>query len=411
MKASISAKTLELLKEHHQKKNASALLHLAARTQIRHPNSIVGRVYTARGLALMKRYSEAAEILESIVTPFPGLRKIWSEWLHCLKKSRQMIVWEIQAERFLRQHFSEKIAFELGRHCLSQGRYQEALTQFRRIMERSENARVWKSRLAMAMALCSFELGNLRDCEEWLNDFGGTRARRLRIRLLEKEGKLAQALMNLRELPDYERSPALLQKGYRLSYRLGDEDGQILALESLLGHSSSPSRRLQFLSRLEELYRRKKDLKSVCATLRRRLGVNAKEPNTLHRLGLALEERGEYAKARKVLEEYTRLRPFSPEGLLDFVRVLRHLGEEHLAFEQLRAAWLLGAQEESLGLDLSSEYLRRQRVEESRKVLESVLERHGGSSQVYAMLALCARQSGNSRLQKHYESLAERLAA
>ena len=101
--------TLRLLKHYYKTENSEALLRSSSKLQVQSPNSIVARAYTARALFMTSKYNQAAEIFESIIIPFPRLKKLYVEYLESLWLSGQRSIYEVQAFRFLNIIFGSNL--------------------------------------------------------------------------------------------------------------------------------------------------------------------------------------------------------------------------------------------------------------------------------------------------------------
>jgi len=404
MSHQISKKTLEALNAQLRSRNVDGLLQLTARIQIDNPNSLISRLYTARGLMLTRKYAEASDILETIVLPFPRFKKIFLDYLKCLNLAGRKLQWEVQAQRFLEYHFSEKVILGLARRYFKTKLWEQAHQLLARLLAGTKQAQYWEKKLALPLGRVFFEMGNFKEALKFLEISGSDSSLFLQARIYSGMGQMGKAHSLIAHVSD-KNHPRIAKFRLSLARKSGNQESEIQALEELLNHHCSPKDRALQLYRLGNLYCKAQDYDRAVRIFH---SLQALVPANLKILGLrihCLEQAGSFSKAFELCLKFHRRSPFHVNNLRTGVRLALNLDKSDQAYSLLKGAWLCGIKDTGLRIQLAELCLKRLDCKEAKRVLEGVLEESGADSRVYGLMATAWELEGNIRISTYYREL------
>lgn len=404
MVTKISQATMLALQTQLRAKNPDGLMRMAAAVHAKNPNSLVSRYYTAKALMIKHEYAQASDVLETIILPFPRLRRVFLDYLDCLQHCQRRIQWQIQAARFLEFHQSDRIRLALGRSYFKSRDWNHAYAVFSPLLKTSKNAGLWRRQLALPMGKLHYELGNFSEALACLEKCSKDAALVLRARILAELNHPEQAIQCLDTLSVRGRQSTLRLR-LSLARKSSNRDLELTVLQEMLSGVLSPNDRVQVLARLVHFYMQQGDWKEVYSSLR---DLRALKPGSSSILKLqvrACEQLGLLKEGRQHALRYLRMRPFDAANLRTLSFMCLELGFRDEAIRHLKAAWLCGVKDKELRMDYATLCLEDMNHQESKRVLESVIEEFGPDSRAYGMLAAVWKLSGNHKVSQYYEAL------
>ncbi|MBT3786677.1 tetratricopeptide repeat protein [bacterium] len=400
----IRPKTLSHLNELFRTRNASGLLKAASDVQAQAPNSIIGRVFTARALALEKRFGSAAEILESIILPFPKLRKVYLEYLGYLRQAGRRAQWEIQAFRFLEYHDSAKLCLQLGQFFYRRKEWKRSLHCFRKLEELGSE-KISSAHLEYLLGLLTFKLGDHVSAGNYLKEIYTDEAFHLKAKIYFDQGSYRKALESLRSMGNLHACQQSLGLGARICKGLKDVDGEQEFLEKLIKFPSDSSGRWKILERLEVLAMGQNDRSYRLQV------VNAKRK--LQPTNLALKkqaaslywELNSQRRAVRLYEQVQKEDPFDADVLERLSSYFEDKGNLQRAFYLLKSGYIGGSNSFPMDLRYAQLALRQGRIPEARDVLHDLLKCGKSRARIYYLLATAYELEGREDVSRYYKGL------
>ncbi len=401
--------TLKYLKDLYAKKSADALLNSATKLQVECPNSIIARVYVARGLALGQRFAEAADILESVVLPFPKLKRVYLEYIRYLKSAGREAQWEIQSFRFLEYHSSSKLCYELGGYFFRKREWRRALSCYQRLKGDVGNRglRVPVEVLDGVIGTVYFHLGDFNSAMDYLSDASLDSACYYRARIYRDRGALGKAMTELRQMKGLNRDIRALGLGWELCRGLRDSEGEIEFLEGLYSKVSKVSDKIKALQRMDWAAGKLGDS-----------AYRVRVINTLRTLGpdsVALKKKaaGLYCglnrrrKASTLYRSVLKDNSFDQESLDYLSRYYREQGKAQKAYDYLKAGYIGGANSYSMDMEYAELAMELGFLTEARDVLLELLKQGKSLARLYFLLSRVYEFQGQKRVAKYYRGLHE----
>jgi hypothetical protein len=401
--------TLKYLKELYAKKSADALLNSATKLQVECPNSIIARVYVSRGLALGKRFAEAADILESVVLPFPKLKRVYLEYIRYLKAAGREAQWEIQSFRFLEYHSSSKLCYELGGYFFRKREWRRALSCYQRLREAMGRGGEQGSLTVLdgIIGMVYFHLEDFNSAIEYLSDSSLDSTCYYRARIYRDRGALGKAMTELRQMKGLSGDLRALNLGWELCRDLRDSEGEIEFLETLYPKVSKVSDKIKALQRMDWAAGKLGDSSyrvRVINTLR------ALGPDTLDLKKKAASLYWGLNRRRKASLLYCDIlkdSSFDQESLDYLSRYYREQGDAQKAYNYLKAGFIGGANSFSMDMEFAELSLELGKFTEARDVLLELLKQGNSLARLYFLLSRVYEFQGQKRVSKYYRGLHE----
>lgn len=409
----IRRNTLELLKHYHRSNNPDALLRSSSRLQIESPNSIVARIYTARALVMNSQYIQAAEIFESILIPFPRLRKVYLEYLDCLWLGGRRSIFEVQSFRFLEFHFSGRICFRLGYWLIKQKEWSKALRSFLRLRAEKEGTLSLKSSVSLRSILGKIYF-NLGDFKQALIEFNGVNtstAHYYRAKIFADQGRAGMALQQLEKIVDFHLNEKVLRFTCQLQKELGMSEAEQLTLSRLFKIESVPVRRLKILDRLEFVSELLDDQHGLIKVLNTKARMGVCGSNEIKKMAEVYWNQDKVAKACEKYEQLLKINPFDEEALIRLTGYYRRCGDNRRAYQLLKAYYLSNQATQGAQLEYAECALTLDKVSEGRDVLLNLLERGQENGRIYFLLWKIYANQQRYTAARYYKKLFENLRA
>jgi len=402
--------TLKTLKKMYREANSSGLLKAASDIQVKSPNSIIGRVYTARALRLEKRYGTAAEILESIILPFPRLKKLYLEYLECLRRDGRKAQWEIQAFRFLEFHHSPKLCLQLGKFFYERKEWKRSLHCFRRLKEGGA-AGPSGLHLESLMGQLSFRLGDFHAAFRYLKEVHTDEAHYIKARIFHDQGSYRKGIQCLRRMERLGKNQKALSLACTLSRLVGDHDGEQEFLEKLFKLPLSQSKRWKILERLESLAIENKDDSYRLQILQTKRKLQPENMPLKMEAASVLWEMNSKRRAVKLYEEIQKEEPFEKLALERLSEYYEEKGNLQRAYHLLKSGYIGGSNSFLMDLRYAQLALRQGRFPEARDVLHGLLKEGKSQARIYYLLSSAYELEGRQDISRYYRGLYDQYLA
>ncbi len=406
----IRRNTLKLLNHYYKTENSYALLRSSSKLQVQSPNSIVARAYTARALFMTSKYKQAAEIFESIVIPFPRLKKLYLEYLESIWLSGERSVFEIQAFRFLEHHYSAYVCYRLGRLMVSSRQWRKALKCFLRLRV-EEEGNLKKSaeyKLKSLLGKIHYHLGDFKGALGELDGIDASMANYYRGRIYADQGRPGMALQQLEKIQSLENSRPALYLTRQLQKDLGLVEAEQLTLQNLFKLHTSREERLKVLDRLEWIAEKRGDTLEIIKVLKLKRNLGVHGPQEVKKAAAAYWSQDDYREASRGYEKLLMLSPFDEEALVRLSSYYRQEGKEQKAYQVLKSCYLSGKANPGIQLEYAECALLLDKVSEGRDVLLNLIEKGDESPRVNYLLWKIYGNQGKNKAASYYKRLYEK---
>lgn len=400
----IKAETLKNLKKMYSESNATGLLKAASDLQVKSPNSIIGRVYTARAMRLEKRYDTASDILESIILPFPRLKKLYLEYLDCLRRAGRKTQWEIQAFRFLEFHESPRLCLQLGKFFYSRKEWQRSLHCFKRLKNSSPKTKS-NFHIEAILGQLSFRLGDHGGALQYLKDIHTDEAFHIKARIHHDQGGYRQALLELKSMKALKTNGKALGLACSLSRLLNDRDGEQVFLEQLIRLPLTQVRRWQILERLELLALSSNDNAYRLQVIQAKRKLQPANLPLKMEAASVLWEMNSKRRAIQLYEEIQKEDPFDKQTLHRLSSYYEEKGDFDRAYQLLKGGFIGGTNSFPMDLRYAQLALRQGRIPEARDVLQDLLKDGRSKARIYYLLSSAYELEGRGDISKYYKGL------
>ena len=400
----IKAETLKNLKKLYSDSNATGLLKAASDLQVKSPNSIIGRVYTARAMRLEKRFDTAGDILESIILPFPRLKKLYVEYLDCLRQAGRKTQWEIQAFRFLEFHQSPRICLQLGKFFYMRKEWKRALHCFKRL-KNTNSKKLSSYDLEAIMGQLSFRLGDHAGALQYLENIHTDEAFHIKARIHHDQGGYRQALAELKGMKSLQTNAKALGLACSLCRLLNDQDGEQFFLEQLIKLPVTQSRRWQILERLELLAVNSEDNAYRLQVIQAKRKLQPTNLPLKMEAASVLWEMNSKRRAIQLYEEIQREEPFDKQTLHRLSQYYEEKGDFDRAYQLLKGGFIGGSNNFTMDLRYAQLALRQGRVPEARDVLQDLLKDGRSKARIYYLLSTAYELEGREDISRYYKGL------
>lgn len=409
----IHRNTLKLLKHYHRSNNPDALLRSSSKLQIESPNSITARVYTARALVMNRQYIQAAEIFESILIPFPRLRKVYLEYLDCLWLSGQRSVFEVQSFRFLEFHFSGKICFRLGHWLIRQKEWRKALRSFLRLRAEKEGVLSSDNIISLRATLGKiyFNLGDFKQALTELNGIDTSTAHYYRAKIFADQGRSGMALRQLEKIVNFDSNKQVLRFACQLQKELGMPESEQLTLSRLFKIESLPVKRLKILDRLERVSEFLDDQSGLIKVLNTKARLGVCGPREIKKIAGVYWDQDKVSKACEKYEQLLQINPFDEDALIRLTGYYRRSGNNRRAYQLLKAFYLSDQATQGAQLEYAECALTLDKVSEGRDVLLNLVEQGLENGRVYFLLWKIYANQQKQTAARYYRKLFENFRA
>ena len=406
----IRRNTLRLLKHYYNTENSEALLRSSSKLQVKSPNSIVARAYTARALYMTSKYSQAGEIFESIIIPFPRLKKLYLEYLESIWLSGQRSVYEVQAFRFLEYHFSTSVCYRLGRLMASQKLWRKALKCFLRIRAEEEGnlRKSGEAKLRAILGKIYYYLGDFKTAVAELDGVSTSMARYYLAKVYADQNRLGMALQQLEKIEPLDMRESSLNLMRQLQKDLGLVDAEQQTLYKLLRFYSSREKRLKVLDRLLWIAEKRDDYSSILQVLRLKRDLGVYGAQEVKKAAGAYWDQDKYREACKGYKKLLVISPFDEEALVRLSSYYRQEGREKSAYQVLKSCYLSGKANPGIQLEYAECALLLDKVAEGRDVLLDLIEKGDESPRVNFLLWKIYDNQGKEKVASYYKKLFER---
>ncbi len=406
----IRSNTLKLLKHYHKTKNSEALLRSSSKLQVESPNSIVARAYTARALFMTSKYSQAAEIFESIIIPFPRLKKLYIEYLESIWLSGQRSIYEVQAFRFLEYHFSVRICYRLGSLMIKQKRWRKALKCFLR-MRAEEEGNLRESgelKLKATLGKIYYYLGDFRGAIAELDGVKTSTAYYYLGKVYADQSRPGMALQQLEKVEVLARNKSVLSLMRQLQKDLGLVEAEEKTLHMLFRLYTNSERRLKILDRLLWIAEKRDDYNSILQILRHKRELGVHGAPEVKKAAAAYWDQDKYRQATKGYEKLLKISPFDEEALVRLSGYYLQEGNGKRAYQILKSCYLSGKANPGIQLEYAESALLLDKVNEGRDVLLNLIEKGNESPRVNYLLWKIYDNQGKAKAASYYKKLFER---
>ena len=409
----IRRNTLKLLNHYYKTENSDALLRSSSKLQIHSPNSIVARTYTARALFMTSKYRQAAEIFESIVIPFPRLKRLYLEYLESIWLSGQRSVFEVQTFRFLEHHFSARICYRLGRLMISKGRWRKALKCFVRLRVELEGnlTKSGEFKLKAVLGKVHYHLGDFRAALIEFDGVDSSMAHYYRGRIYAEQGRPGMALQQLEKIQSLDMHKSALDLMRRLQKDLGLVEAEQLTLKMLFRLFTNREERLKVLDRLEWIANKRDDYCEILQVLKLKRDLGVHGPQEVKKAAAAYWHQDKFREASRGYEKLLMLSPFDEEALVRLSGYYRQEGREKKAYQVLKGCYLSGQANPGIQLEYAECALLLDKVSEGRDVLLNLIERGAESPRVNYLLWKIYDNQGKNKAASYYRRLFEKSKA
>lgn len=404
----IQKKTLETLKDLYRKEQGESLLKQASQIQVQKPNSIIGRVFTARGLTLSRQYQAACDLLESIILPYPRLKKIYLEYLDTLQKGKMYSVWEIQAARFLSFHESARVCFQLGKHFYRNKEWRKSLNYFQKLtFQISTQDKLLLRRLDGTFGVLYYQVGDFAKAMKHLNQSDSPQSNYYRAKIYHDQGQGSRALLELQALKNFTKSKRSLQLARKICKESGDARAEYEVLSHLIKLVSDRTRKWQFLERMEKLARGLKDEALQLSAIQAMRKLGAKNSLVLEKEADLLYKKGSTARSCKIYFQLFEEGDLSEEGhgrLAEFFLSKKKLKS---AIQVYKSAFYLFPEAFDLRLKYAELLLSCDQFSVAKELLQELLRDGKNQGRIYYLLSRIYRYEGREQVAEYYQGLFE----
>ena len=402
--------TLRLLNHYFKTENSEALLRSSSKLQVQSPNSIVARAYTARALFMTSKYSQASEIFESIIIPFPRLKKIYIEYLESLWLGGQRSIYEVQAFRFLDHHFTVRICYRLGRLMISQKRWRKALKCFLRLRAEEEgNLKAsGEAKLKATLGKIYYHIGDFKSAITELDGVSSSMAYYYLGRIYADQNRPGMALQQLEKIQSLDTNITALKLMRDLQKDLGMVEAEKQTLQMLFDFNVDREERLKILDRLLWIAEYKADHSLILQVLKLKREMGFYGIQEMKKAAGVYWDQNKYGKASKGYERLLKISPFDEEALVRLSNYYRQEGREKRAYQVLKSCYLSGKANRSLQLEYAECALLLDKVNEGRDVLIDLVENGGESPRVNYLLWKIYDRQGKDKAASYYKRLFEK---
>ncbi|PCJ20578.1 MAG: hypothetical protein COB02_03395 [Candidatus Cloacimonadota bacterium] len=399
--------TLESLQFEYKKGNSHSLLKLASNVQIENPNSIIARVYTARALFLSKNPSQASDLLETVVIPFPKLKAIYLEYLTYLYEAKSYSMWEVQCNRFFSFHYSKKLAFCLGKYLVKEKNYKQALSLFLRLKMECIEENEAAQKVVNILGVIYFRLGYFKEAKIYLDKSSSVSRHYYLAEITKDQGKLGLSLLHIEKLKGFTKSKKLLSKAISLAKGMNNFSlemnyhFQMLKLLKGAAEKRKSLHRMLFISKkLGDCSLQEQILKSV-------LKMSPTNINVLKDLSNLYKLRKMFKKSFNLELKIIKLSPLDQEIRESIAKYYYDQERYDKSYHFLKLGYI--SSENSFEMNLwygeSAYYL--QKWVEAREVFLSLVSEKKSLARIYFLLAKIYSVQEKPKLSKYYQVLFE----
>lgn len=402
---SIHPLTLESLQYEFKKGSSHSLLKLASDVQMTHPNSIIARVYTARAIYLAGNPLQASDLLETITIPFPKLKNIYLEYLGYLKSSKNLSMWEVQCNRFFTFHYSQKIAFQLGKHLVKQKDYKQALKTFIRLDSECEPDSSGKQKVTNILGVVYFRLGFFKEARVYLEKSTSLSRHYYLSQINKDQGKLGLSIRHLEKLSGFNDSISLLTKAIALAKSMNNPSLEMNYLFKKLKLVQGAADKRKCLHRMLVISRVLKDYSLQEQLLKAVLQISPLNVKVLKDLSKLYKLRKQFKKSFVIEHKINKLDPLDQEVRESIAKHYHYHEQYEKSFEFLKLGYISSENSFEMNLWYAESAFYLQKWVESREVLLSLVGEKKSLARIYFMLSKIYEVQDKPKLAKYYQGL------
>lgn len=409
----IQKEAFQRMHEQFVQKNAATLLSLATAEHAKKPNSIYARLYTARAFALMQKFDQACEFLESIVIPFPGLIKLRLEYVEYLRRASRFSQWEIEGFRLLEEQFSLPLCFRLGRYFLQKKEWSRALSCFSRIWEQADEK--WLTAQSEAlnsiMGCIYYHLGNFRQAAVYLEKSSEAASLYYLAHILADKGQYALALRKLESITHLSQSRDYICLAIDLTRKMGMSDLEKSYLKQFFRLLQTKKGRLSVLQRLERLAQKTNDYALAVDALKAHYKLDNGNTTVLQNLAQVHWDFGRRELAIRLYQKVLEKKPFAADIIIRLGLFYDEHNQVPEAYNYLKMAHLGSYGTLETDLRYASLAFAQGFFAEAKGCLQSLISVPNPDPRVYWLLSRVYLHENQPDIARYYADLSLKTSA